>query len=255
MHALIDCDIFCYEIGSMKYSKDFSPDRVPLPWPIIKRLVDERIFSILNAVKAETWQGYLTGKGNFRFDVATIRPYKEHRGKKPFWYQGIRNYLHQQRNVHIVSGYEADDAMSICLTRSSGTDIICTRDKDLRQVSGYHYGWASGKQPERPIHWISELDGWKSFCCQCLTGDPVDNIPGLYNVGKKSAAVQRVQAASTELECFSVVKLEYEKRFGTYWDMFLCENGRLLWMLRSEDDDWYPRQKEYTEKLNGWRLE
>ena len=244
MHALVDCDIFCYEIGSMR-----NPDTgVPLPWGVIKRLVDERIFDIWDKTKAESWQGYLTGPGNFRFDVATIQPYKDHRGEKPFWYTGIYNYLAEDRGARIIVGKEADDAISIAASRTPGT-VICTRDKDLLQVPGWHYGWASGKQKERPLHWVSELDGWKSFFTQCLTGDPVDNIPGLYNVGPKAASVQRVQQATDELQCFKIVKEEYEQRFGSYWDMFLCENGRLLWMLRSEDDDWYPRQKEFTRRL------
>ena len=247
MHALLDCDIFCYEIGSLR-----NPDTGnPMPWPVIKRRVDDLIFHILSQTKAETWQGYLTGPGNFRFEVATIQPYKEHRGERPFWYQGIYNYLRDQRGSCVVEGYEADDAISIAASAGDcGEFVICTRDKDLRQVPGYHYGWASGKQKERDVFLVSPLDGWKSFCAQCLTGDPVDCIPGLYNVGAKAACVQRVQQAETELECFKIVKEEYEKRFGTYWDMFLCENGRLLWMLRSEDDDWYNRQKEFTKRCH-----
>lgn len=247
MHALIDCDIFCYEIGSM-----CNPDTgVPLPWGVIKSLVDEKIWDILDKTKAETWQGYLTGSGNFRHQIATIRPYKEHRGERPFWYQGIYNYLRSDRNCIVVQGREADDEISIEATRQCGESIICTRDKDLKQVPGYHYGWASGKQHEHGPHWVSDLDGWKSFMVQCLTGDPVDNIPGLYMVGAKAACVQRVQAAESELECYQIVKQEYKNRFGSYWDMFLAENGRLLWMLRSEDDDWYRRQLEFERQCEN----
>lgn len=254
MHALIDADIFCYEIGSMK-----NPDTgVPLPWPIIKRLVDERIDNILEKTEAETWQGYLTGKGNFRIDLASIQPYKDHRGEKPFWYQGIYNYLRDSRNCDVVDDREADDAMAIqqghsrsaVLRPELASTIICSRDKDLKQVPGWHFIWESGRQKER-LFWVSELDGWKSFFSQCLTGDPVDNILGLYNVGEKAASVQRVKEAEDELTCLRIVKDEYKKRFGSYWDMFLYENGTLLWMLRSEDDAWYRRQKEFDRKLDG----
>lgn len=249
MHALIDCDIFCYEIGSM-----CNPETgVPLPWGVIKRLVDHRIEDILEKTKAESWEGFLTGPGNFRFEVATIQPYKENRGdsaEKPFWYQGIYQYLRDQRNCTVVCGREADDEMAIIQSTELGT-VICTRDKDLRQVPGYHYGWESGKQKEKPVFWVNELDGFKSFMAQCLTGDPVDNIPGLYWVGENAASVRRVQQADTELQCFEIVKQEYRNRFGSYWDQFLCENGRLLWMLRHEEDDWYERQKEYDQWLNA----
>jgi hypothetical protein len=237
MHALIDADIFCYEIGCMK-----NPDTgVPLPWPIIKRLLDDKLWDIQQKTGAESWQGYLTGTGNFRFEVATIQPYKSGRGEKPFWFQAIRNYLRDNRNCVIVDGYEADDAIAIAADRE--TTVICSRDKDLRQVPGYHYTWSAGKQKEQTIFWISELEGARNFYSQCLTGDPVDSIPGLYMVGGKSASVQRVQQAETELECFNAVKQEYKNRFGSYWKMFLRENGTLLWLLRSEDDNWGDRME------------
>ena len=79
--------------------------------------------------------------------------------------------------------------------------------------------------------------------------DYSDNIPGLYNVGSKAACVQRIKTYCTELQMFKEVQLQYELRFGSYWDMFLCENGKLLWMLRSKDDDWYARQKDLTAEL------
>jgi hypothetical protein len=36
---------------------------------------------------------------------------------------------------------------------------------------------------------------------------------------------------------YNHVQKHYEDRFGSYWEMFMHENARLLWMLRSEDDD------------------
>tara|TARA_Y100000114_G_scaffold50443_2_gene46046 strand:- start:5404 stop:6147 length:744 start_codon:yes stop_codon:yes gene_type:complete len=240
MHALIDSDIFCYEIGSM-----CNPDTgVPLPWRVIRRLVDNRIFDILDKTDAETWKGYLTGPGNFRFNVATIKPYKDHRGEKPFWYRAIYNYLHFDRDCDIIRGMEADDKLAIEQTKDPDRTIICSRDKDLRQVEGWHYIWEAGRQKEKGPFYVGELDGYKSFFAQCLTGDPVDNIPGLYKVGEKAASVQRVQKSETILEAFGYVREEYEHRFGSYWKMFLRENGRLLWMLRSEQDDWSPRMEE-----------
>lgn len=231
-------------MGSMK-DKDTGH---PFPWPIIRKLLDERIEFILNAVEAPTWQGYLTGKDNFRETTATILPYKGHRnrGDRPFWYYGIYNYLRDVRSAIVVDNREADDQLAIHHVDDDSSTVLCSRDKDLLQVPGWHYTWPSWKQEEQTPRWISELEGLRFFYGQMLTGDSADNIPGLYNVGPKAACVKRIQEYVTELQMFNEVKHQYELRFGNYWDMFMAENGRLLWMLRHEDDDWYDRQKELT---------
>ena len=246
MHALIDLDILCYEMGNAK-----DPDTgFPLSWPLVQWRVDERIQGILEATEAESWQGYLTGSGNFRDMVGTIRPYKgtRDRSERPFWYEGVYRYLERDRGATVIHGMEADDGISI----DSGDDtIICSRDKDLLQVPGWHYIWPGYEQQERPPFYVSDLEGLRFFYSQLLTGDTADNIPGLYNVGPKSACVARVNQADNELDMFKEVKEQYELRFGSYWDMFMCENGQLLWLLRSKDDNWYVRQKELSARLGS----
>lgn len=249
MRALIDADIFPYEIGCATQEDK----KTPLEWPLVQWRVDQRIDQILESTGAESWQGYLTGKGNFRDETATILPYKGNRDRadRPYWYTNIFNYLITERGCVLVDGYEADDALAMYHFGSDDSTVLCSRDKDLRQVPGWHYTWPSWRQEEREPYYISELDGLRFFYSQLLTGDRADNIPGLYGVGSKSAMVLRVQKAETELEMFKEVKEQYELRFGSYWDMFMCENGRLLWLLRHEDDDWFHRQKEIDAALQS----
>ncbi len=273
MHALIDLDILCYEMGSAK-----DEEGEPLDWTLVEHRVNSRIDQIINAAQAISWQGYLTGTDNFRELVATIRPYKgkRNRGDRPFWYQGVYNFLRDERDAIVVDNYEADDAIAIAqvaaphLINGVMVDtVICSRDKDLMMVPGKHYSWSffnsvdtktvdlakifwpELKKAERHVIDVDKLYGTKFYYCQLLTGDSVDNIPGLYGVGYKSSLVKRVREAENELDCFKIVKEQYELRFGTYWDMFMCENGKLLWMLRDEDDDWYDRQKDLTDQLNN----
>ncbi len=271
MKALIDADIFQFEFGTAT-DDEFKP----LPWPLVQSRMQGRLNGIMEATGADEYQLYLTtdDKSNFRYDVATIKPYKGNRKtEKPYWYTHIRNFLVDHRKAIEIHGMEADDALSIaqwedyneCLNfrmkeaedngentldvfydfkRFSQT-VICSRDKDLDMVPGWHYCWGCGKQKEKKIWWQDEIEGLKCFYNQLLTGDTVDNIPGLFGVGKSSQLLVRVGLCSTELCMYQVVLEEYEKRFGSYAEQFLTENARLLWMLREEGEVWLrPKKKE-----------
>jgi len=242
----------CYEMGSA-----VDKDSVPIDWPLVKARVDMKINHILWMTEATSWSGYLTSqdKSNFRIEVATIKGYKAHRANKPkpYWYQDVYDYIASMNNITIVYGQEADDAISIAqwsnltstLENKSGANIrgltdtvICTRDKDLRMVPGWHYYWPSYSQEEQDPFWISPIQGLRWFYTQLMTGDPADNILGLYGVGPKSIYIPKLENMETELEMFVFVQHLYEKYFGNYWKFFMLENGRLLWMRRFEGEMW-----------------
>lgn len=268
MKALIDADIFQWEFGSATDDEGH-----PLSWPLVQARIQGRIDQIVEATGADSYQLYITSddKSNFRYQVATIQPYKGNRVdiEKPRWYNQIRNFLVDRRGAIEVHGMEADDAISIeqCkdLTKSKallqyqnndydtlkiwteyGQTVICSRDKDLNMVPGYHYSWACGKQKEKPIWWQNELEGLKCFYKQLLTGDTVDNILGLFGVGKSSSLLTYVDSCSDEYACYDYVLSQYSKRFGSYADQFLVENARLLWMLQEEGQVWEPPQRKET---------
>jgi 5'-3' exonuclease len=167
----------------------------------------------------------------------------------------------------LCEDYEADDGMAIAqadkLTYDSvgsppdnftgefvdgSQTVICSRDKDLKMVPGYHYSWGAGKQKEVPTRFISEEEGNKWFFTQLLMGDATDNIPGLYRVGQKNAE-KLLDGLSEPLDLYSVCQHQYAVRFGSYWKLFLHENARLLWMMQSEDDD----IRDWLEGLEGIR--
>lgn len=235
MHALIDADRIAYAFGGFK-----DEDGQPLSWPLVAERVDSNIQGILQGCGATTHTLYLTGddKSNFRFRVATIRPYKGHRGTdKPFWYEHIRRYLQDQYKAEVVYGMEADDALGIeqCRRESAqlepGNSVICSVDKDLDMIPGYHY---NELKSERGNYFISELDGLRNFYTQLLTGDSTDNIPGLYFVGPSNSWVKKVREMDSEFDMFCFVRHKYQSYFGSYWNEFLFENAMLLWIKRQE---------------------
>ena len=247
MKALIDADIFQWELGSLT-----DDEYKPVGWPIVQNMVQAKIDRIMEATGADEYQLYVTSedKSNFRFDVATIQPYKGNRSgsEKPHWYTQIRNLLVDQRSAIECFGQEADDAMSIAQWKDYRalhqinlcSTVICSRDKDLNMVPGYHYTWSAGGQKEKPMWFQTEIGGLQCFYKQCLTGDSTDHILGLFGVGKSSTLLKKIDELEDELSMYEFVLEQYQKRFGSYAEQFLIENARLLWMRKEEDELWTP---------------
>lgn len=156
-----------------------------------------------------------------------------------------------------VEGIEADDAMAIDAVRSRGDTIICSRDKDLRQVPGLLYSWELGRQPAfgpAPIDTIGTLQltrekgkpakltgtGYKWFCAQLLIGDAVDNFGGAYRCGPV-AAFDLLNEPTTAPGLLEKVVEEYKKRHPDNWEAMLLEQGQLAWIVRRYNENGTPQ--------------
>ena len=260
MIPLIDGDVLRYEIGH-KCQGDLGP----LHFDKVAECIDNDIAAICRGAGAdEAPVIFLTGKENFRDGIAVSKPYKGNRkSEKPFHWENITAYLWNQYEVRLVEGLEADDLMAIEQVGWMGSDqetIICTRDKDLRMVPGWHYGWECGAQREfgplfADIIGDIELDrekkppklsgyGLKFFYAQLLMGDSVDNIPGLPRCGAVKA-YDVLHDADTEAVMFERVRTEYEMK--GYGDDYLLEQGQLLWMTQELTEEGKPKLWQFPE--------
>lgn len=267
MKALIDADVLTYECAYGCLT-GWEGDGPP-PFDRAAELLDNKINNILAITEASDYQLYLTGKNNFREKIAVSKPYKGNRlQEKPFHYKNLRAYMVGKWNAIIIDGMEADDAMAIEQCNSwyysrevdgEGNQevypqsIICTRDKDLRQVPGLHYGWELGNQPSFGPKYISEEEGMRFFYKQCLTGDRVDNIPGLKGYGpKKTFSV--LNGIVNESDMYSAVLTEYKKQLGDTAEEYLLEQGRLLHMTRRFENNrvllWNPPDIDYEDWMD-----
>lgn len=273
MQALIDGDCLVYEVASVgQYIDEETGEEVLRPWSWVEETLDGKIRDICNAVgSSQKPILYLTGdeylwklkarvrpslpiyEPNFRIGVAKLRKYKDmRRVEKPYYYNSIRAYLVVAYNAFVSIGCEADDEMAIEQTRAQAEGretIICTRDKDLRQVAGWHYGWECGLQAEfGPTKYDNlgaiELHksrkkivggGFKFFCSQLLTGDPVDTVPGLPKLGPVKA-FDYLGAASTTKESLDIVQSLYKDAYDLGWKEQLREQCNLLWMVRGRSE-------------------
>lgn len=272
MRPLIDGDILVYQaaFGGEGMNEETGEKEI-FGFDYVSALLDKSVADICLAVGAtEEPIIYLTGDNNFREQIAVTKPYKGNRSKpKPFHYSNARAYLLSMPNTVLTDGIEADDAMCIEQmknysvrraqpdpknpTRFECLTIICTRDKDLRMVPGWHYGWEHGGQPEFFPQWVDEFGslayddkknkisgtGYLFFCSQLITGDTVDNIPGLPKKGPKAAWVA-LKDCTTKDDALAACVALYMDVIGDDWRRYLEEQGQLLWMVRELDEGGKP---------------
>jgi len=175
---------------------------------------------------------YLTGKGNFRHDIAVTEPYKGNRKEKekPVHLEAIRQYLIKDWNAVVSEGEEADDLIAIDATAIPDS-IIVSLDKDFNQVPGKHYNFN-----KQDLYDVSEDEGLLFFYRQIIMGDKADNIVGVHGIGEKKS--QKLLEDLSEIEMYNkcIELLDSEER--------VIENARLLWLRREPDQLWEPPVEE-----------
>ena len=114
-HVLVDGDIVAYRAA-------FATQDQPSEDAIAK--VDDLMEFILEAtidipfVSSDDYTTYLTGKGNFRFEIAKTFEYKGNRKsvEKPVHLSYCRDYMIDRYDAIVSQGEEADDLISKAAT-------------------------------------------------------------------------------------------------------------------------------------------
>lgn len=224
MPLLIDGDIIAYRAAFS--TEDETPEDA-------EEKVDELLGYLLEDL---TFDGrprevFLTGSGNFRYDIAVSFEYKGNRRDtaKPEHLDHIRDYMVQHWDAVVSSGEEADDLIAIRATQTYPYGMIVSVDKDFDQVPGWHYN-----PRRRDMYWVDEKDGIKFFYTQVLTGDTADNIIGLRGIGPVKAG-RILSEVETEQEMYKACIEAYAGDVDR-----VIENARLLWLRREENQIWQP---------------
>lgn len=254
--ALLDGDIMIYELGFASetgWKAVMGRDDALPPFDYVEQLLNRRIEYIVDQCGADDYKILITDETEtFRYKVATVKPYKGSRkDSKPWHYKNLRVYLRDVLQAQVVSHIEADDQLAIDQNTLPLDTIICTRDKDLKQVPGWFYSWELGQQPSfGPVEidkaGTLELDrenglkltgtGYKWFAAQCLIGDTVDNIPGLPRCGPvKAYEILKDTTEPEEME--DAVLKAYEEVYGQEAEERLTEQATLCWIVRRYKDD------------------
>jgi 5'-3' exonuclease len=231
MIALVDGDVMCYRIAFA--CKDESEGTAITT---MAAFLEEILMVDLGL---DSWQIFLTGKDNFRKEIAVTAPYKGNRTQeKPAHLEILRNYLVTSWGAIVSNGEEADDCIAIKATELKDDCIIVSIDKDFLQVAGWHYNFV--KKEKR---YVSEAEGIRFFYKQILMGDRSDNIVGIKGVGPAKAE-KMLAKATTEPEMLAVC-LEALGNERT------LENGRLLWLRRQHQQLWEFPQASNLQAVHG----
>lgn len=258
---------WCKDNESWLSETDISTAEVLVPEPIENCLhsVKLQLEAILDAVGTKRYRIFLTGHENFRDTLVSYYKANRDRNKRPFHYDNITEYLVSVWKAEIIEGEEADDALGYhqmedyednhrygdAKHRWDESTVICTIDKDLDMIPGWHYNFV--KQEKYYVDYESGLD-W--FYCQLLTGDPSDNIPGLFKItGVKvndwKPYFYQISEKGSNLEKWNYVVKVYRDALSpegepelpgteTSIKQKLRETGQLLWIRRKQFEFWEP---------------
>lgn len=225
---LIDGDLYVYRIGFAV--KDDEPVEYALS------TVKHAINSVLERFDQAPWHRiFLSGKGNFREEIAKTMVYKGNRdpSMRPFYYQEIKDYLIHVHGAEVVDGIEADDAVAtLQWQHKDKSTVIVRQDKDLNMIPGWHFNPV--KEEMRYIT-LPEANEW--FFIQMLWGDRTDNIPGIDGLGEVKSRKLLAPCNREVLKMQEVVKQQYAKAFGNDASRRYKEIANLLWMRREEGQE------------------
>lgn len=235
MHVGIDGDILLYRCGFAAQSVKADGTVVAEPVEFALHSTKLTINKILKNTGSSEYTVFLSGADNFRLLVDT--DYKANRKDfvKPIHYEAIKQYLLDKHHAVRVDGMEADDALGMWLyTAASKHDMskcyrtLASLDKDLDMIPGWHYNFNHNR-----LYWIDDDYANHVFFRQLLTGDTVDNIPGIPGMGNVTADKYLGDYVTTE-DAMNLIKSAYlvwepdpVKAADRMW-----KNMHLLWIRR-----------------------
>jgi 5'-3' exonuclease len=233
--AIIDGDIIAYRAAFSSQELGSSD---------AERKVDDLMSYILDEVVGyfagpEDYVVYITGKTNFRFEVAKSHPYKGNRKdvEKPRHLSHVRDYLTTKYGAVMSEGEEADDLIAMEAARLGYNACVASIDKDMLQIPCWHFNIVKGTMTK-----VTPEEGMRFFYTQMLTGDKADNIIGLHRVGPVKAE-KILGDASDEEELWDRVLKAYDGDVDR-----VLENARLLWLRREKEEMWLPPKARYDSK-------
>lgn len=236
MSLLIDCDYIVYKCCAATETEiDFGEDLIVVTSRFSEAYdyVERELYNIASDLGCfDDSIMFFSDSVNFRKSLDPA--YKGHRNrKKPCGYKRVINKLKEEYHVVVMPTLEADDAMGIYATKDPG-HIICSPDKDMRQIPGELYDFT------QEVSIITPEEGYRWHLIQTMAGDQTDGYAGVPGIGIKRAAAlldKHGDNWKTVVDAFAEKGLD---------ESAALLNARLAKILQVEDYDFS------TEQVRPW---
>jgi 5'-3' exonuclease len=227
MSLLIDADYIVYKCCAATETEiDFGEDLIVVTSRFSEayEYVERELYNIASDLGCfDDSILFFSDSVNFRKSIDPA--YKGHRNrKKPCGYKRVINKLKEEYHVVIMPTLEADDALGIYATKEPG-HIICSPDKDMRQIPGQLFDLT-----QEVVEITPEMgDRWHLI--QAMAGDQTDGYAGIPGIGiKRAEALLEANGATwqTVVEAFAAKDLD---------ESVALMNARLAKILQVNDYD------------------
>lgn len=122
---------------------------------------------------------------NFRKKINPNYKISRKDSRKPAHLDDLKKYLKDRRRCVESAGCEADDyagPAGVSCRLDGDIPVYVTKDKDWKQLWGWHYNWHS-----RTLEFVSIVEAMNFLFSQIIQGDAVDDIKGIPKYGPKRA--------------------------------------------------------------------
>ena len=235
---LIDGDILVYRTAHIGTQEGFNGEKY-----VNERRVEAYIESLIEGIKQRLFTKevliFLSGKENFRKKV--VPTYKLNRKdiEKPLALDYTYEYLinHPEYMTIIEDRLEADDLLGIYATDSDIQGVVCSIDKDLNQIPGYHYNWKNDV-----FYVVDSEEAYMLLWRQILAGDPIDGYKGVPRIGPKKAnkflkeMAEEYEKSFTDIDFWWQTIVQFYEEHGLTEEI-ARENAICAYILKNGDYD------------------
>lgn len=210
--SLIDCDSLVWAqlwINRERSDKD------------LLMSISNQMEDILTQTDADKYIGFLKNPYEKEFRRVMFSSYKANRPTAPEWFTSrkelvLSHLIDNWSCVYTINAYEVDDSISsihyLLANKEECILTVCSVDKDMRNLSGRNYNLKT-----REVTISSKEEAEMNLCMQLLTGDSVDAIPGLKNVGPVKA--KKILTNTYEVESPNLVEIVLARYLGHHNDL------------------------------------